>query len=96
LAWLSMAMTTGMLLQNIALHSLIVKEITCANKSSMIQSFAEVFGILIGGLVLLKFTSIDFAHKIGLESPITTIKIVLFYFGCFILAPLPIIHFQFK
>jgi hypothetical protein len=91
-----MAMTTGLLLQNIALSSLIVKEITCANKSSMIQSFAEALGILIGGLILLKFTSIDFAYKIGLKSPITTIKIVLFYFGCFILAPMPLIHFKFK
>ena len=61
-----------------------------------LRTFAEVFGILIGGLVLLKFTSLDFALKIGLESPITTIKIVLFYFGCFILSPLPFIHFYFK
>jgi hypothetical protein len=46
-----------MVVQNIALHSLIVKEITDAHESSMIQSFAETAGILFGGLVLLKMTS---------------------------------------
>ena len=39
-AALSLAMMTGMVLQNIALHSLIVKEIASAEESSMIQSFA--------------------------------------------------------
>ena len=66
-AMLSMVMIFGMVLQNIALHSLIVKEITDSHKSSMIQSWSEVFGILVGGLILLKFTSHDFATKIGLN-----------------------------
>ena len=66
-AFLSMVMMIGMVLQNIALHSLIVKEITDANKSSMIQSWSEVFGSLVGALILLKLTSHDFANKIGLD-----------------------------
>mgnify|MGYP007069291717 FL=1 len=56
-----------MVLQNIALHSLIVKEIPCPSKSSLIQSFAEVVGILVGGLILLKLTSLDFAISVGLS-----------------------------
>jgi hypothetical protein len=46
-----------MVIQNIALHSLIVKEITDAHSSSMIESFATAAGSLFGGLVLLKLTS---------------------------------------
>lgn len=46
-----------MVVQNIALHSLIVKEIPDPHRSSLIQSFAEVLGILFGGLVMLKLTS---------------------------------------
>ncbi len=46
-----------MVVQNIALHSLIVKEIPSPHESSLIQSFAEVLGILLGGLLLLKLTS---------------------------------------
>jgi hypothetical protein len=66
-AGLCIVMMTGMVLQNIALHSLIVKEITCATQSSLIQSFAEVLGILVGALILLKLTSQDFASLIGLD-----------------------------
>jgi hypothetical protein len=39
-AMLCMVMMVGMVLQNIALHSLIVKEITDSHKSSMIQSWS--------------------------------------------------------
>ena len=66
-AVLCMIMMIGMVLQNIALHSLIVKEIPCPSKSSLIQSFAEVVGILVGGLILLKLTSLDFAISVGLS-----------------------------
>ena len=95
-AVLSMIMMIGMVLQNIALHSLIVKEITDAHKSSMIQSWSEVFGILVGGLLLLKLTSQDFADIIGLEKPITTPKVVITVFCIFILIPLLMIHLKFK
>ena len=89
-------MMIGMVLQNIALHSLIVKEITDAHKSSMIQSWSEVFGILVGGLILLKLTSHDFATKIGLEQPITNPQVVITFFCAMILIPLLLIHLKFK
>lgn len=89
-------MMIGMVLQNIALHSLIVKEITDAHKSSMIQSWSEVFGILVGALLLLKLTSIDFARSINLDEPITTPKVVFISFCIFILIPLLLIHLRFK
>lgn len=62
----------------------------------MIQSWSEVFGILVGALILLKFTSIDFAKTIGLEEPITTPQVVITTFCIIILIPLTIIHFKFK
>jgi len=62
----------------------------------MIQSFAEVLGILFGGLILLKLTSKDFAQKIALAEPIALPKTVLIGFCCIILVPLAAIHCKFK
>lgn len=93
---LCILMMVGMVLQNIALHSLIVKEISNAHESSMIQSWSEVFGILVGALILLKFTSPDFAASIGLSEPITSPQVVMVSFCVIILIPLGVIHFKFK
>ena len=89
-------MIVGIVLQNIALHSLIVKEITDAHQSSMIQSWAEAFGILLGSLILLKLTSQDFARKVGLKEPISTPQTVIVSFCIAILIPLLFIHLRFK
>lgn len=93
---LCILMMVGMVLQNIALHSLIVKEITNAHESSMIQSWSEVFGILVGALILLKFTSRDFAESISLTEPISSPQLVITIFCVVILIPLFIIHLQFE
>ncbi len=93
---LCILMMVGMVLQNIALHSLIVKEITNAHESSMIQSWSEVFGILVGALILLKFTSRDFAESIGLTEPISSPQVVITIFCVVILIPLFIIHLKFE
>ena len=61
----------------------------------MIQSWSEVFGILVGGLILLKLTSQDFADLIGLAEPITTPRVVFTCFCIIILIPLLLIHFKF-
>lgn len=93
---LCILMMVGMVLQNIALHSLIVKEITNAHESSMIQSWSEVLGILVGALILLKFTSRDFAESIGLTEPISSPQVVITIFCVVILIPLFIIHLKFE
>lgn len=62
----------------------------------MIQSWSEVFGILVGAMILLKFTSLDFAHSIGLTEPITTPQVVMVSFCIIILIPLSLIHFRFR
>lgn len=85
-----------MVIQNIALHSLIIKEIPCANESSLIQCFAEVAGVLLGGLLLLKLTSLEFAQQIGLKSPIASPHFILIVLVLVLSVPVVMIHFKFK
>jgi hypothetical protein len=86
----------GMVVQNIALHSLIIKEITSPHESSMIQAFAEVLGHLFAGFLLLKLTSHEFSKSIGLQKPITTPQVIIISFAIVIFVPILLIHFFFK
>ena len=85
-----------MVFQNIALHSLIVKEIPSANESSLIQCFAEVAGTLLGGLLLLKLTSLEFAKQIGLKAAITTPHFILVVFVLILSLPVVAVHSKFR
>lgn len=85
-----------MVIQNIALHSLIIKEIPEPNESSLIQCFAEIAGVLFGGLLLLKLTSLEFAKQIGLNTPITTPHFILIMLVLVICLPVIAFHFKFK
>lgn len=85
-----------MVIQNIALHSLIIKEIPCASESSLIQCFAEVAGTLLGGLLLLKLSSLEFAQQIGLRSAIASPQFILLVFVLILSVPVVAIHFIFK
>jgi hypothetical protein len=55
------------IVQDISLDSLSIKEIRCPEKTSIVQSVAQNFGKVAGSLLLLKFTSSEFAGKIGLS-----------------------------
>lgn len=95
-ALLSLALTTGLVLQNIALHALVVKEAASAQEASTIQSFAEVLGVLVGGLALLKLSSQEFARKVGLGAPLALPSTVLLGFGGLLLGPLAVVHLRFR
>ncbi len=53
-------------------------------------------GILLGGLLLLKLTSKDFASSVGLSSAITTPQVILMVFSFLVIIPILYIHFRFK
>lgn len=62
---------------------------------SMIQAGAQSTGVILGGLILLKSTSLEFAQKIGLDHPIANYQTVLICFSIFLLIPTLLIHFKF-
>ncbi len=49
---------TCMAMLDIAAHSAMIKELKSKSQTSIIISYSQVVGILLGGLVLLKFTSV--------------------------------------
>jgi hypothetical protein len=63
---------------------------------SMIQNAFQSIGTITGGLILLKFTSEEFALKIGFNNPISTLHTVLIGFSILVLLPTICIHFFYK
>ncbi len=57
---------------------------------------AESFGLVVGSLILLKFTSLEFARKIGLEEALTTPKIMVEWIAGGLMATSLMMHFFFK
>lgn len=66
LALILVATVLFITIQDISLDSLAIKEIKSPEQASIVQSVAYSFGTVVGSLILLKFTSLEFAHKIGL------------------------------
>lgn len=62
---------------------------------STIQAAAQGMGAVFGGLILLKFTSLEFAQSIGLSAPISNLPTLILVIGLIFLVPLPLIHFFF-
>ena len=62
----------------------------------MLQGVAQTLGIVIGGLVLIKATSQEFASSVGLSHPITTAPVMLRIFAAMIVVPLILIHFRYE
>ena len=71
LASLLMVAEFFLTVQDISLDSLSMKELRSPEVASQIQSIAASFGIVIGSLLLLKLTSVEFAHKLGMEAAVT-------------------------
>lgn len=63
---------------------------------SIIQAGCQSIGNVTGGLVLLKFTSEEFAKKIGMDHPISTLQTVLIGFSILVLLPTVLIHLYFR
>lgn len=62
----------------------------------MIQSISQPLGTVIGSLVLLKFTSLEFASKIGLESAISTPTVIIRCISLLLIITAIMMHLFFK
>jgi hypothetical protein len=86
----------GMAFLDISVHAAMVKELKSAAQASIILCYAQNVGNLIGGFLLLKFTSLEFAQSIGLSAPITTPQIFLMVYAAMALIPAIVVQFYFK
>ena len=77
---------TMMTLLDIATHALMVKQLGSIGHASIILSYGQTIGIIIGTMLILKLTSQDFASSIGLDSPITSPQVIITVFAIFFLA----------
>lgn len=80
---------------DIVAHSLMVKELASPNQASIILCYGQTFGALLGGLIILKFTSSEFSDSVGLAHPITSPSVIIFVLAVLLLIPIAIIHFKF-
>ncbi len=85
---------TFMALLDISFHAAMIKILKSNSQTSIIIGYAQTSGILLGGLILLKLTSKEFASSIGLAHPIMTTNLVLLIFGLLIFVPVILIHFK--
>lgn len=85
---------TCMAVLDIAAHAAMIKEIRSKSQISIIISYSQTIGILLGGLLLLKLTSTEFSKSIGLMHPITTPQVLLLVFGILIVIPAAFLHFK--
>ena len=90
LAQLSMA------LLDISAHSIMIKEIASKSQNSIIIGYGQTLGALIGGLILLKFTSKQFAAMIGLSRPLASFSGFFLVTGLLAVIPALIFHFIYK
>ena len=72
---------TMMATVDIAAHAVMVKQLGSVGKSSVILSYGQAIGTIIGTMVILKFTSQQFAESIGLQHPITTPQVIISLFA---------------
>ena len=86
LAVLIILSQTMMALLDIATHALMVKQLGSIGHASIILSYGQTIGIIIGTMLILKLTSQDFAFSIGLDSPITSPQVIITTFAIFFLA----------
>lgn len=70
-----------------------VKELKSANHCSIIVTYGQSVGILLGGFILLKLASTEFAESVGLPHPITTPQVLIFIFSGLLLLPNLYLHF---
>jgi hypothetical protein len=96
MAVLAIVAQTGMALLDIAAHAVMVKELKSKSQTSIIISYSQLVGILVGGLILLKLTSAQFAHSVGLAHPITTPQLLILVFGLMLVLPVLYLHFRFS
>ncbi len=87
---------TCMTFLDISAHAAMVKELKSKSQTSIIISYSQTVGILLGGLLLLKLTSNEFARSVGLDHPITSPQLVLLIFGILGFVPAWVIHFKFE
>lgn len=94
-AFIALFMLVGLSLQDISLDALCLKELPSSKEMSTIQAGCQSSGIIIGGLTLMKLTSLEFANSIGLAQPIMTFRFLMLALGTFLLVPSIFIHFFF-
>ncbi len=81
---------------DISAHAAMVKELKSPAQASIILSYSQSVGNVIGGLFLLKFTSKEFSQSIGLSEPITTPQVFLIIYALMTFLPAILVHFYFK
>jgi hypothetical protein len=86
----------GLSLQDISLDALCLKELRNTKMMSVLQAACQSTGIILGGLILLKSTSLEFANKLGYETPFLSLRQLLVIVTVFLFVPNIIIHFWFK
>ena len=63
--------------------------------ASQLQSIAASFGTVLGSLLLLKLTSREFAHKLGMEEAFTSPSVVMRVLSITYVATVLVMHFIF-
>lgn len=96
MGWFTVGLNTAMSLQDIALDGLSIKEMKSRSRMSTYQNVFQSTGIVLGSLGLLKLTSMDFAKSIGLNAPISNLRVVLIGIAIMLLIPSVLIHFLYE
>lgn len=86
----------GMAFLDISTHASMVKELKSPAQASIILCYGQTVGGLLGGLLMMKLTSLEFASSIGLTKPITTPQTLLAVYSVALFVPIMIVHFYFK
>ena len=94
-AVLIIAAQTMMALLDISTHALMVKQLGSIGHASIILAYGQTVGIIIGTMIILKFTSQEFATSIGLDSPITNPQVIITIFAALFIIPALYIQFCF-
>jgi hypothetical protein len=81
---------------DISVHAAMIKELKSPSQASIILCYGQNVGVIIGGFLMLKLTSQEFASSIGLTSPITTPRTFLLIYSFIVLIPVLIVHYSFK
>jgi hypothetical protein len=84
----------GLSLQDIALDALCLKELRNPKTMSVIQASCQSTGIIMGGLILLKATSLEFANKLGFPLPFANLQQLMVGLTLVLFIPNIFIHFR--
>ena len=63
---------------------------------ALLQGVMQAIGFILGGLILLKLTSLEFAKGIGRNEAIMAPSLILRYFSFLILIPSFFIHLKYQ